>query len=101
MLRKEKSARSHQVMPPMEVQRILTDQESRCRDLLVEHRHALDLVARALLEHETIDGDEVARLVALASRGTDDPAAEGQASLPETDDAVDEAAPVEDPATVD
>ena len=84
-----------------EVQRILTDQESRCRDLLVEHRHALDLVARALLEHETIDGDEVARLVALASRGTDDPAAEGQASLPETDDAVDEAAPVEDPATVD
>ncbi len=49
-----------------------------------------------------LDGDEVARLVALASRGADDPAVEGQASGPEADDdAVDEAAPVEDPATVD
>ena len=59
-------------------------------------------MARALLEHETIDGDEVARLVALASRGADDPAVEGQASGPEADDdAADVAAPVEDPATVD
>jgi cell division protease FtsH len=52
-----------------EVQRILAQQESRCRDLLAEHRHALDLVARALLEHETIDGAEVARLVELAGSG--------------------------------
>mgnify|MGYP001272482984 FL=1 len=52
-----------------EVQRILAQQESRCRDLLAEHRHALDLVARALLEHETIDGAEVARLVKLAGSG--------------------------------
>jgi len=52
-----------------EVQQILAQQESRCRDLLAEHRHALDLVARALLEHETIDGAEVARLVELAGSG--------------------------------
>jgi len=52
-----------------EVQRILADQEARCRDLLAENRNALDLVARALLEHETIDGTEVDRLVALAGVG--------------------------------
>jgi cell division protease FtsH len=50
-----------------EVQQILHSQEQRCRVLLGEHRHALDLVARSLLEHETIDGTEVARLVALAA----------------------------------
>ncbi|GIT45936.1 MAG: hypothetical protein Ct9H300mP12_05210 [Acidimicrobiales bacterium] len=37
-----------------EVQRILTKQEARCREVLTDHRHALDLVARSLLEHETI-----------------------------------------------
>jgi len=74
-----------------EVQRILTQQESRCRDLLAEHRHALDLVARALLEHETIDGAEVARLIELAGSG---PAGtEDDASAP--------AEPVEDRSPVD
>ena len=74
-----------------EVQRILAQQESRCRDLLAEHRHALDLVARALLEHETIDGAEVARLIELAGSG---PAGtEDDASAP--------AEPVEDRSPVD
>ncbi|MDE0653884.1 MAG: ATP-dependent zinc metalloprotease FtsH [bacterium] len=49
-----------------EVERILRDQEQRCRVLLREHRDALDLVARALLEHETIPGNEVQRLVDVA-----------------------------------
>ncbi|MCY3925246.1 MAG: ATP-dependent zinc metalloprotease FtsH [bacterium] len=49
-----------------EVERILRDQEQRCRALLTEHREALDLVARALLEHETIAGSEVQRLVEAA-----------------------------------
>ena len=49
-----------------EVERILRDQEQRCRVLLREHREALDLVARALLEHETIPGSEVQRLVDVA-----------------------------------
>ena len=38
------------------------------------NRHGLDLVARALLEHETIDGAEVTRLINLAGgtgTGTD------------------------------
>ena len=43
-----------------EVEQILRAQEERCRETLTEHRNGLDLVARALLEHETIDGSEVA-----------------------------------------
>ncbi|MEQ1785528.1 MAG: ATP-dependent zinc metalloprotease FtsH [Acidimicrobiales bacterium] len=52
-----------------EVERILREQEERCRETLTEHRNGLDLVARALLEHETIDGSEVYRLVALGREG--------------------------------
>jgi cell division protease FtsH len=54
-----------------EVARILVEQQDRCRTLLGEHRRGLDLVARALLEHETIDGEEVMRLVGLAADGVD------------------------------
>ena len=39
---------------------------NRCRSLLTENRQALDLVARSLLEHETIDGAEVRRLITVA-----------------------------------
>ncbi len=46
-----------------EVARILRDQEARARKLLEEHRAGLESVARLLLEKETIDGAEVARLV--------------------------------------
>ncbi|MEX2293800.1 MAG: ATP-dependent zinc metalloprotease FtsH [Acidimicrobiales bacterium] len=52
-----------------EVERILREQEERCRGVLTEHRLSLDLVARALLEHETIDGEEVYRLVQLGQDG--------------------------------
>ncbi len=48
-----------------EVEKILRECEARCSDLLSEHRKGLDLVARALLEHETISGAEVNRLVEL------------------------------------
>jgi hypothetical protein len=52
-----------------EVERILREQEDRCRSVLRDHRGGLDLVARALLEHETIEGTEVDRLIALAANG--------------------------------
>jgi len=54
-----------------EVERILRDQEDRCRMTLREHRNGLDLVARALLEHETIDGSQVTRLINLARNGSE------------------------------
>jgi cell division protease FtsH len=53
-----------------EVSRILHDQEQRAHDLLVKHRAGLDLVAEALLEKETIDGAEVARLLQTAMGDT-------------------------------
>ena len=52
-----------------EVENILRSGEERCRQTLIAERNALDLVARALLEHETIDGAEVDRLIALARNG--------------------------------
>jgi cell division protease FtsH len=53
-----------------EVERILREQEDRCRQLLRTHRNGLDLIARALLEHETIDGAEVTRLIDVAQNGS-------------------------------
>jgi cell division protease FtsH len=56
-----------------EVERILREQETRCRALLIENRKGLNLVAAALLEFETIDGAEVTRLLAVgAGRIADD-----------------------------
>ena len=46
-----------------ETARILREQEERARVTLTKHRRGLDLVAAALLEHETIDGATVARLI--------------------------------------
>ena len=48
-----------------EIARILNEQEQRARDLLTTHRRGLDLIAEALLERETIEGPEVARLIQL------------------------------------
>ncbi|MEM8922216.1 MAG: ATP-dependent zinc metalloprotease FtsH [Actinomycetota bacterium] len=50
-----------------ETQRILMEQEDRCRQLLTDNRKALNLVARGLLEHETLSGDEVNRLIGVAN----------------------------------
>jgi cell division protease FtsH len=50
-----------------EVESVLRQAEERCNTLLLEHRKGLDLVARALLEYETIDGSEVTRLIQLAA----------------------------------
>jgi cell division protease FtsH len=46
-----------------EVERILREEEDRARKVLGEYRAGLEAVARSLLEHETLDGEEVARLV--------------------------------------
>jgi len=46
-----------------EVEHILRDEEERCRKVLEEYRAGLDAVAKALLERETLGGEEVATLV--------------------------------------
>jgi len=47
-----------------EVRRLLDRLYARTRELLVTHRAALDALAGALLAHETIEGEEAARIVA-------------------------------------
>jgi cell division protease FtsH len=46
-----------------EVERILRSMELRAEQMLTEHRVGLEAVARALLEHETVSGEEIARLI--------------------------------------
>jgi hypothetical protein len=46
-----------------EVARILHEQEDRARRILSEHAAGLRAVAELLLERETVDGAEVARLI--------------------------------------
>jgi len=46
-----------------EVERILRAEEQRALEVLSRHKLGLDAVAKALLEHETIDGAMVSRLV--------------------------------------
>ena len=57
-----------------EIFRILHEQEARAFEVLSKHRKALDLVAEALLERETIDGSEVARIVHESLGESPDPA---------------------------
>ncbi|HEY7685777.1 MAG TPA: ATP-dependent zinc metalloprotease FtsH [Gemmatimonadales bacterium] len=47
-----------------ELKRILGEAFERARQILIEHRSALDRLAAALLERETLDGDEVVLVVA-------------------------------------
>ena len=56
-----------------EVRRILVEAEDACREMLIEHRNGLDLIARALLEHESISGEEVYRLLNLAGANIEVP----------------------------
>ncbi len=46
-----------------EIAKILHKQEERALQLLTTHRPGLDLIAQALLDRETVDGGDVARLI--------------------------------------
>ena len=72
-----------------EIFRILHEQEARAFEVLSKHRRALDLVAEALLERETIDGGEVARIVheSLGEGPSDSPAKKPSGSDVVVDDA--------------
>ena len=83
-----------------EVERILRTQQDRARRALVEHRPALDRIASALLEHETITGSQIGALVADPAPDASDGASNGKleaATQPPAVDPVptgdDEAAP--------
>jgi len=61
--RREISERTAEVVDG-EVKRILGEAFARAREILTTHRHELELLAAALLEHETLDGEEVNLVVA-------------------------------------
>jgi len=68
-----------------EVERMLRIGEDRCREVLTTNRRALDLVAKALLEQETISGSEVNRLIRVANGTEPDvpaPSAPAQPTAP-------------------
>ena len=58
-----------QCLVDQEVAALLTKAETRARDLLTSHRQALAQLTAALLEQETVTGDQV-RALARASMGT-------------------------------
>ena len=78
-----------------EVERILRQAQESCREVLTENRNGLDLVARALLEHETIDGTEVSRLLELARAGSTAANPHNGTSVPLSPSGIDDAAPAE------
>src|SRR5207245_8897947 len=67
-----------------EVERILREQEARATKLLDEHKGGLQLVADALVEKETINGEDVGKLVDEAY-GRPVPAAHAKPSVPRVD----------------
>ena len=46
-----------------EIHRIIDEQYNRAKQLIMEHRPALEKIAEALLEHETIDGKHVMEIL--------------------------------------
>ncbi len=69
-----------------EIERILREQQDRCHEVLNSYRDGLDLVARALLEHETISGDQVAELLGLPTAAKPDESRDSDESI-DSDDA--------------
>ena len=55
-----------------EVQRILKEAEQTALETLAKHRAALDALAKALVERETVEKSEVDAIVAEAERGAAD-----------------------------
>jgi cell division protease FtsH len=56
-----------------EVRRLIEEAEDTARAILTEHRDELDKLANALLEFETLSGDDVAALLRGETLTRDDP----------------------------
>jgi len=87
MMQSKSHSPATQELVDEEIRRILVESENRCRDLLIEYRNGLDLVARALLEHETISGAEVDRLIEVSRSGPAKLAQAQPAEVGSSDDA--------------
>ncbi|WP_269524701.1 ATP-dependent zinc metalloprotease FtsH [Coraliomargarita parva] len=67
---------------------IVEEQHKRCREILTENRHALDVCAEALLEHETIDGKHVQEILEFGEIRS--PVIKREVPEPKDDEAEDE-----------
>ena len=63
-----------------EIRRLIEEGHVMARQILLEHRHDLDLMAQALLEHETLNGEEIGAIMRgepLATVRRDEPSSTG------------------------
>jgi cell division protease FtsH len=89
MMRSKEYSESTAQRIDAEVKRIIDTGFKTANDILTEHRDKVELVARALLEHETLEGSQVADIVRTGtftphSTGNDkvDPPSGAQAATP-------------------
>src|SRR4029434_9211605 len=68
-----------------EIRRIVTQQYNRAMEILTNHRKELEQIAEALLEYETLDGDDIDTLLrgARLDRPVSAAATQGQGSAAE------------------
>ena len=75
------------------VRKLLTDAYSSAKQMLIDHREALDTMARLLIEHETISGEDVDDIIKHNRiRGRDERDPDGPRPSPEPVDPAAEAA---------
>jgi cell division protease FtsH len=68
-----------------EIRRIIDEAYARAKALLSEHIDELHLLAKGLLEHETISGDEIRLIIRgepIIRNRPDEPVAQGRGSVP-------------------
>ncbi|MBL6456684.1 ATP-dependent zinc metalloprotease FtsH [Belnapia sp. T6] len=68
-----------------EIRRIIDEAYSRCKQLLSENIDELHLLAKGLLEHETISGDEIKQIIRgepIVRERPDEPVPQGRGSVP-------------------
>ncbi len=82
-----------------EVHRIITDQYTRAEAILQEHREELETMARALLERESLGGDDVRLILEGQELGPMPPAPEPQGAQVSQEDDADEDEERDDSAT--
>ncbi len=66
-----------------EIRRLIEEGHVMARRILLEHRHNLDLLAQSLLEHETLNGEEIGAIMRgepLSSVRRDDPSSSGSST---------------------
>ena len=87
-----------------EVKRIINESYDRAEKLITEHHDRVKAIAEALIEHETLDGDQVAQIVKTGSfTGQNDNGKNGdgppgaEAATPTRDDAASKDSTEEDP----